>query len=349
MNSLPETLVRFRSDLEEAIGREQASRKAGRARRLTLGVAFATVAGAAIALGLLSALPGNGPSVVERASAALNPRGNTILHTKIAIRWSLKDGSVESSVLEEWQQRRRPYAHRVIRGAVEARRTRRVETASRGFDDATYTSSLYDPSTNTIYIRGPRGPGALRSAPRFCAIEGVATRRQLQTCAYPFFAPGPRPGTVRVTSLTRLNDQPPFRYRVAHRIVSTNEARRISASLGTTGPIPEYHRQRILDLLKQKDAVVDGRVRIAGRHAIRLVWNPGRSVYLVDADTYDPIRFRTTTDRGTQTIRFLVYETLAVNARTRALLSLRAQHPGARVNRDSRAFRAASLRLFPHG
>ena len=131
--------------------------------------------------------------------------------------------------------------------------------------------------------------------------------------------------------------------------MSTNEARRISTSLGTTGPNQEYHRQRILDLLKQKDAVVDGRVRVEGRDAIRLVWNAGRSVYLVDADTYDPIRFRTTTDRGTQTIRFLVYETLPVNVRTRALLSLRAQHPGARVNRDPRAFRAASLRLFPHG
>ena len=45
MNSLPETLVRFRSDLEEAIGREQASRQAGRTRRLTLGMAFAAVAG----------------------------------------------------------------------------------------------------------------------------------------------------------------------------------------------------------------------------------------------------------------------------------------------------------------
>jgi hypothetical protein len=217
-------------------------------------------------------------------------------------------------------------------------------------DEFSSTGSLYDSRTNTIYVREPRRlPGSLRSGQRFCAIEGVATRRQSQTCAYPFFAPGPRAGTVRETYLTRLNDHKPFRYRVGNRIISLQAARRIQDSFTSKEPFTEYHSGRIRQRLKQKDVVVDGRVRVGGRDAIRLMWNSGRSVYLVDAHTYDPIQFRATSERGTQTIRFLAYETLPLNARTRALLSLRAQHPKADINRDPKAFKAAALRLYPHG
>ena len=361
MSPLPETLTLFRSELEEAIDREHA-RSQRRTRRLTGGAVLAAVIGGAIAFGVLSVLPSGGLSIVERAAAALTPGGDSILHTKIVYRVEYRDGSFDSSVLDQWEQNRRPYARRGIGRinsacvtgceggrVVGGRRIIARETASSGFDDGTFTSSVYDPATNTIYVRPPKSAGFLRSAARFCAIEGVATRTQLQKCAYPFFAPGPRPGTVRVTSLTRLNDRPPYRYRVKNEIVSTEEGRRISDRLAIKGPTPEYHRQRILDLLSRDDVVVGGRITVAGRQAIRLEWNSGRSVYLIDAKTYDPIRLRETRARGTFTTRFLVYERLPLNARTRALLSLRAQHPNARIERAPDAYRAAALRLSLHG
>jgi hypothetical protein len=361
MSPLPETLTRFRFELEDAIDRDHA-RGHRRTRRLAGGAVLSTVIGAAIVSGVLSVLPGDGLSIVERAAAALKPRGDSILHTKIVYRRDYRDGTFDSSVLEQWEQSRRPYARRGISRVNSAcvtgceggriiggRRIIANESASSGFDEGSSTTSLYDPVTNTIYVRPPKGAGFLRSAPRFCAIEGVATRRQLQNCAYPFFAPGPRPGTIRVTSLTRLNDEKPFRYRVGAEIVSTKEARHISGHLAIKGPTPDYHRQGILDLLNRDDVVVSGRVRVGGREAIRLGWNRGRSVYLVDADTYDPISLRETNKRGTSTTLFLVYERLPLNARTRALLSLRAQHPNARIERDPRAVRAAGLRHSLHG
>jgi hypothetical protein len=48
-------------------------------------------------------------------------------------------------------------------------------------------------------------------------------------------------------------------------------------------------------------------------------------------------------------MRFPVYEKLPVDDQSKALLSLQAQHPGARVVRDVKAYEAADSRLYPHG
>jgi hypothetical protein len=347
VSSLPESLTRFRSDLEEGINRERARRR-GRRRNAVAGVALATAA-AAVAVGLSGLFPGGGPGIVERAAAALEPRGDRILHIKTAHRWVQRDGTVQWAVTESWTQSRRPYGTRSITVGGDGRRVTRREQASSGFSEGTSTVSLYDPLTNTIYVIPPRGPGSLRSAPAHCAARGVATPRQLRTCAYPFFAPGPRTDLYRVTSLTRLSDARPFRYRVESRIVTRREALRINDTLAVRGPSTEYHRDRILELLQQENVTVSGRVRTAGRDAIRLVWNSGRSVYLVDADTYEPIRLREENQRGTRTTRFLTYETLPLNQKTRALLSLPEQHPTARVTKDRREYNAAALRLTFRG
>ena len=71
------------------------------------------------------------------------------------------------------------------------------------------------------------GIHALRSAPAYCAVEGPMSGRQRMACAYPFFQPGPRPGTVRVIDITRVTDHRPFRWRVGHRIVSEKQAHAI--------------------------------------------------------------------------------------------------------------------------
>jgi hypothetical protein len=360
VSSLPETLVRFRADLEQAIGHEQASRQSRRSRRASVGLVVAGTA-AAIAIAIAIVLPDETPSVIDRAAAAIDPRGDTILHTKIATRWVRSDGVVETWVNEAWQERRRPYAQRSIYafngpdwpGAVGGRvvgnrRIGRVESSSSGID--TQVQSLFDPSTNTIDVLQPQtDPHALRSAARYCAVEGLMSRRQRENCVYPFFEPGPRSGTVRVVELTRLSDHKPFLWRVDHRIVTNRRAHEIMERLFPDEPLPDPYRDEILRLLTRQDAVVDGRLKLAGRDALIITWNSGRSIYVVDARTYDPIELHTKNKTGEKTTRFLTYERLPLTAKTKALLSLKPGHPTARVSHDRKAYVEAGERLVPHG
>jgi hypothetical protein len=116
-----------------------------------------------------------------------------------------------------------------------------------------------------------------------------------------------------------------------------------------TDPIAEPFRREVLELLRSGGAREDGHVTRAGRDAVRIVGNSGNATYFVDAKTYDPIEFRTVGERGSTSLRFDVYETLQLNASTRTLLSVVAQHPDARVSTNLSEFTAAQQRLFPHG
>jgi hypothetical protein len=277
MTSIPETLVGFRSELELAISDEIARRARSR-RRLTLGSAGLTVAVTAAVIGLLSTLPGPGPSIVDRASAALAAGDDTILHMQVVRRRVRVDGWVELYRTESWQQRRSPYAQR------------RIERWS--FPD-----------------RPPLKGGRVRSGRRIARFE-MGT------------APGGR-GLVAIydapaDTIFVLPGRPPSDPTLA-------------------GPLPDPSDD-IRALLARPDVVVEGRERRDGRDVIRLTWNSGRSVYLVDARTYAPIELREKNRRATLTSRFLVYEHVPYTARSRALLSLRAQHPTARVVRDRAAY-----------
>lgn len=147
MNTLPSSLAHFESQLEQAITRQR-----DRGLR-TVGVrtALAGVAAAAIALGLLSAGPGTGPSVVERAAAALTSSDGAVLHV-VAVS---SDGGGVTSRIELWQQMRPPYDQRRVVGEG----NRRYELAT--VDGST---RLYDPSTNTI-TSAPRVGTPTKSLP----------------------------------------------------------------------------------------------------------------------------------------------------------------------------------------
>jgi hypothetical protein len=370
MSPLPTTLVRFRGELEDAIRRDQARERVRVRRRWTVRVAIAGVAAAAIALGVLSALPGSGPSVVERAAAALNPAVNTVAHTK-TVTSVMRDGALEVYRTDVWEAYAVPGGVRrvedgsfpdgphVIGGhVVNGRRVFHIEEAYTGFYVG--SQSVYDPATKTIYFDSSRPkahqlpaqpalPG--HDSPAFCRVEGNATRKQLGRCAYPIFDPGPTPDTVRLTELTRLNDSKPYRWSVGHRVVSKKEAEELRDRLYPPFPTQEVNRSIVMGLLEGTDVKVTGDVRVGGRDALRLVGNAGRSVYLVDAETYAPIEFLqlNRSHNRSRTTRFVVFESLPLNAETRKLVSLQAQHPRARVVYDAKAFVAAENRLVPHG
>jgi hypothetical protein len=148
VTTLPPSLVRFQSDLEEAVGRERRRRP----RRLALRIAVAAAAAAAVSLGVLSALPGSGPSIVQRAAAALRPSDGTILHVVLVGTTTGATGQTETVRLETWHSSSAPYDER----EVLTRDGRTVESAT--LDGV---AQLYDPSTNTIFV----GPKATEAAP----------------------------------------------------------------------------------------------------------------------------------------------------------------------------------------
>jgi hypothetical protein len=139
VTTLPASLVRFEQELEHAIRRERTQRRRGIALRGSVAVAVA----GAVALGVLGALPRTGPSVVERAAAALRVADGTILHTVLV--GTLDAGTGRETVevrIERWQASSPPYDQLQI-----------IRSGDRRFEVATVDGAvqLYDPKTNTIY------------------------------------------------------------------------------------------------------------------------------------------------------------------------------------------------------
>jgi hypothetical protein len=329
VSSLPHTLVRFQSELEQAIRRDRLRQ----GRRRVLRVALAGAAAAAVALGVLSTLPGDEPSLVDRAAAAFAVADDTILHFEIVGRQTNPDGSVVTWRSESWQDRSAPFARRTIETGSEG-----VPAESAGVGERT---ELYDAETNTIYV----GEEPAETPP-----------------PAPKIAPGPRPGTsvVTVTVYKLWADRPNREPKKGtRRIVMSTEkakrlveqsaaARRAAAAPEPAGPYEEPFRQEILDLLR-RGVVADGPVEVRGREALRIVSRDGGTTYFFDPETYAPIELRTTGDGGGVTLTFLAYEELPRTAANLGLLSLAAQHPTAEVNRDPADYRAAERRLFPRG
>jgi hypothetical protein len=322
MNALPPTLERFGAELETAARRDLGTR---RRRRRTLRGAAALAVAAAAALGILSALPTGGPSVVERAEAALAASGDTILHYQVDAEQHNPDGSVATWHSETWQLLVAPYTRRQIQ--IDPNDPR-AESLTQGD-----LNELYDTGTNTIYAAtSPQ----LRAA-RMPTIE-IVSKSKLEKLT----------GSDRATAGYLVRDGGTLK------VVATEQgAKRLRERLGnggekSTGALEDF-RSDILALLRSGAARVTGHVTTGGRDAIRIESSDGKQTYLVDAATYDPIEWTTTGNGGGVTLRFPVYEKLPVDDESKALLDLEAQHPGARVVRDVSAYTAAESRLYPHG
>jgi hypothetical protein len=327
MNALPPSLDRFGPELEDAVRRDLGGRR--RRRRMIRAAAVLAVVAAA-ALGLLSALGTGGPSVVQKAAAALESSDDTILHYQFDAKQQNGDGTVATWSQETWQLRVAPYTRRQI--AVDGTDGIRAESVS-----SDGTNELYDSRTDTIY---------------------VATDQQLFAARMPEITIVSKSKLVKLTGSSRVsavymvgkNDRHP-------KVLATRRgAERLRQQLvrerqreSTGGELPAEFRAQILALLNSGRVVVTGHVTVGGRDAIRVESLDGRKVYVVDASTYDPIEWTTTGNGGSVTLSFGVYEELPVDSNSMALLDLETQHPDARVVRDVSAYMAAESRLYPHG
>jgi outer membrane lipoprotein-sorting protein len=325
MTGLPPTLERFGAELEDAARRDLSY---GRTRRRAIRATLVLAVVAAGALGLLSALTnGGGPSVVERAAAALQSSDDTILHFQMNAEQQNGDGTSVSWHSETWQLLAAPYTRRQIEVGSDGSR---AESMTQGD-----TNELFDDRTDTIYIATSQ---ELRAAniPEITIVSA----RKLEKLT----------GGTR-TSVAYLVGKGGGRYKVfataqgASRLRHELAQRRNDAS----GDAHEEFRSDILKLLDSGQAQVTGHVDVDGRDAIRIASLDGKQVYLVDASTYDPIEWTTTGDGGGVTLRFPVYEKLPADSTSLDLLSLRAQHPDAQVVRGAAGYTAAEKRLYPHG
>jgi hypothetical protein len=326
MSTLPPTLDRFGAELENAARRDLGAR---RKRRWILRATVLSTVAAAIAVGLLSALPSGGPSVVQRAAAALQPAHDTILHFQLSAKQWNPDGTTVDWQSETWQLRVAPYTRRQIEVGFDGLR---AESLTRGD-----LNELYDARNDTIYSATTQEL-ATANMPKVTIVSKSEllklTKHPRVTAAYLFYksGSGKRP-----------------------KVLATAEgARRLRAQMAKsakqpTGVLPDEFRSEILPLLRSGRARETGRVDVAGHKAIRIESRDGKRVYVVDSKTYAPIEWTTTGDGGGVTLRYPVYEELAVDAESLKLLDLEAQHPGARVDRDVHDYQAAEARLFPHG
>jgi hypothetical protein len=324
MNTLPPNLERFGAELEDAARRDLGSR---RRRRRTIRGAVVLAAVAAAALGLLSVFGTGGPSVVSRATAALQSSDDTILHYRFDATQQNGDGTVATWSQETWQLLVPPYTRRQIAIDTDAPR---AESLSRGG-----LNELYDSVNDTIYI---------------------ATSKQLRAARMPKIE------IVSQSELEKLtgSSEASVVYMVSkggssYKVVATWEGarklrQRLAHAAGQSSGAPsEEFRSAILALLRAGTVRVVGHVNVDGRDAIRLESLDGKEVYVVDATTYDPIEWTTTGKGGGVTFRFPVYEQLPVDSDSMKLLDLEAQHPGAQVVRGASAYIAAESRLYPHG
>jgi hypothetical protein len=328
MTSLPPSLDHFGPELENAVRRDLGARR--RRRRLVRAAAVLAVVAAA-ALGLLSALGTGGPSVVQKAAAALQSSDDTILHYQFDAEQQNGDGNVATWRQETWQLRVAPYTRRQI--AVDGTDGIRAESVS-----SDGTNELFDSSADTIYIASDKQLFAARMP----NITIVSKRKLIKLTG------SSRAGVAYMVGEDNRHPKVLATRRGAERLRQQLVRERQRESSGGSA-LPEEFRAEILPLLDSGRVVVTGHVTVDGRDAIRLESLDGKKIYIVDASTYAPIEWTTTGNGGGVTLRFAVYEELPVDSDSMALLNLEAQHPDARVVRDVNAYMAAESRLYPHG
>lgn len=114
MSSLPQALVQFRTDLEDAISREQARRRVRRRRGGFVALAFSALVGATAVALSVSTPWADSPGFLERAQAALTPPAGTILHMKYE--WTSTAKALACTVTrgptEFWIDQEPPYRYR---------------------------------------------------------------------------------------------------------------------------------------------------------------------------------------------------------------------------------------------
>ena len=351
--TLPPRLVRYRDELEEAVRRDLAA-AGGRSRtRVQMRLGVAAAVGLAAVLVAVMLVSGRDNAVVQPASAdvlrgaaaALSPPPGSILQIASSATQDNGDGTTVRWRQETWQQVGPPYDDRLINQLLPGTPAG-VESANRAG-----VPEIYDPLTNTIYV-GPKDVAHPNQRPRL--------------------SPGPRPGTYRL-SLPGSHLHPVVitaaqarRFRagkldVAFRIGPAGRPLRLALIKApraakprhavptvTADPFSPRFRTQIKALIRSGYLKVVGPVVVHGRQAIEIASADRHLVYDVAPNTYRPLEFDTRGTTGGVDMFISTYRVLPGRGNG-ALLSLRARHPDAAIDRSVADYQHALHRLFPHG
>jgi len=304
--TLPPSLLRFEGELARAIQRDLRSHRRRPIGRRAIRLSLVAVAAAGVALGALSLFPNHGPSVVERAAAALRLNGAAILHIEMAVHETGDTGISSTYTEETWQQASAPFTYRSVRTENGVRID--VVTHNDG------NSELYDATTNTIYAVSSAGLRELKQAqlppaPPPVKLRPASPSEGPRPIGKPSLNPPPEPGTTNSAA-------DPIRTRVlgilesglvsaeGHVTVDGRDALRLASADGTTMILVDP--QTYEPILWQMSGGTNG----AGL-----------------------------------TAHFDVYERLADTQANATLFDLRAQHPDARVDTNPADYAAALARL----
>jgi hypothetical protein len=351
--ALPASLIDYREALEDAVRRDL-----GRHRRRGLALRWA-VAAAAVAAGALGALGlvsrhGASASVVDRAAAALAASPGTILHVDMHGSQTNPDGSTITWRDESWQQQSAPHDGRQLETAPDGSV---VETAT-----ADGREEVYDPARNTIYVSAPQstatpaelnsydiepgpkpGTAILRLPGRAAQAKGAHVTTAVITAKQ---AEGLKAGTEVIAFKAGRRSK-----KISLTVIPASSVQKPPPTRGdnsSADPTSSDFRVQILALLRSGEARVVGHRTIDGQETIEIASADGHTTYFVDPETYRPVELDTKGTGGGTALRFRTYETLDAGANA-SLLSLTAQHPDARIDRDPAHFNAADERLFPNG
>jgi hypothetical protein len=370
-HALPDSLVRYEHDLEEAVRRDLAG-SAVRRRRRRAGIRILLAAGAtaAVVLGALSLLVRGAPStaqpaaaaIIRQATAALTQARGTILQIKFTGTQDNGDGTTVTWSQESFTEQGPPYDSRLINV--------RLSGTPSGVEQSTVSGvpQIYDPTRNTIYVG--RAPTGTRSTPNVRHYR---------------FSRGPTPGSVRVRvpvafvlvgrhghpravhtisrtvivtvaqadALRKGTDTIAWKYHASGERVSNPRVVRAPRDTSANDasnldPFSATFRGQILAVLRSGGARVAGHAAVDGRDTIKIESARGHTTYYVAPDSYQPVELTTRGTTGGSVLRFDTYQELPLSANTK-LLSLTAQHPGAMIDRNAADYGAAEARLFPHG
>jgi hypothetical protein len=163
-DGLPSSVVRFEPQLQEAIDRKRRRRRTS--GRLT---ALTTVAAVTIAIVMVGGLLGGGSSAsaIELTQATLSGSDGEILHVVTSTTLTGPHGATEISRAEQWQQNTPPYDERNLGFASDGTRGRELATAQG-------RPQYYDPLTNTIHTTAPDA-----AVPAANGLDGEITGRGL--------------------------------------------------------------------------------------------------------------------------------------------------------------------------
>lgn len=150
VQALYEEVTSMSPSPEEAVGKRAPGGRTRRSRRRRLVWQGGLVVGAAAivlaVLSIVNVFGANGPSIVEKAAAALDPAKNVILHVKISGHEGGSDGYSSDWNEESWCRMTAPYTYRQVQAFP-------GQPVSDTVQDTNGLGQMYDAGTNSIYTQ----------------------------------------------------------------------------------------------------------------------------------------------------------------------------------------------------